>query len=280
MPALPTVQRNPTVMRSQHISMPVEEFELLPMKLGWKYEYWDGQAHISPRGQVVIATVKTRSCPIRFPYTLRPVTESDEPQLVAAYVEAFAESFDFCDREFSKIAAAATDDIGKILSGRRGSLLTASRVATAPPSETTAETIIGAALITGSDRQPPLLDILFVVPQWQRKGIATALVSTVSHELHHAKVETLESRYFLGNEESQAWHRKFGFTEEVDLMLARLYCHHAKRELWRQEKIGGLLHGEYDRLVAERDRWTARVEELEALAKELGMEAVLPILRR
>lgn len=260
--------------------MPVEEFELLPMKLGWKYEYWDGQAHISPRGQVVIATVKTQPASALSPHTIRPVTASDEPQLVVAYIEAFADSFDFCDWKLSQIMEAAKDDLRKILSGQRGHLLAASCVATAPPSETAAETIIGAALVTGSDRQPPLLDILFVVPQWQRKGIATALVSTVSHELHHAKVETLESRYFLGNEESQAWHRKFGFTEEADLMLARLYCHHAKRELWRQEKIGGLLDGAYDRLVAERDRWNARVEELEALAKELGMEAVLSILRR
>jgi RimJ/RimL family protein N-acetyltransferase len=258
----------------------MEEFELLPMKLGWKYEYWDGQARISPRGQAVAATVKTRPTPTRFPHTIRPVTESDEPQLVAAYIEAFADSFDFCDWELSKITEAAKEDIRKILSGQRGRLLAASRVATASPSETAAETIIGASLITGSDRQPPLLDILFVVPQRHRKGIATALVSAGSHDLYRAGVETLESRYLLGNEESRAWHQQFGFTEEADLMLARAYYHHAKHELWRREKIGGLLDEERERLVAERDRRHARVEELEALAKELGMEAVLPILRR
>lgn len=267
-------------MRSQHIPMTVEEFELLPMKLGWKYEYWDGQTHISPRWQAVAATVQTRPSSIQFPSTIRPVTESDEPQLVTSYIEAFADSFDFCDWELSKITRAAKDDIRKILSGQRGHLFAASRVATVLPSETAAETIIGAALVTGSDGQPPLLDILFAIPQWHRKGIATALVSAVSHDLYIARVEILESRYFLGNEESRAWHQQFGFTEEADLMLTRVYYHHAKHELWRREKIGGLLDGEHERLVAERDRWNARVEELEALAKEMGMEAVLPILRR
>src|SRR5262249_55850810 len=151
---------------------------------------------------------------------IRPATEHEEPQLVAGYVEAFSDTFDFCDWEPEKIVNAARDDIRKILSGQRGSLLTASRIAVEASSTTQKAKIIGAALITQSAGQRPLLDILLVVPSWHRKGIATALVSAVNNELHKAGEKTLESRYLLGNEESRSWHQRFGFIEEPDLLLA------------------------------------------------------------
>ncbi len=84
----------------------------------------------------------------------------------------------------------------------------------------------------------------------------------------------------LGNEASQAWHQQFGFVEEPDLFLARLNYRHAEHELWRREKIGNL--GKADRLmlVSEVQRWKSQVDELEAIAKQKGMEAVYPLLMR
>lgn len=254
--------------------MTMDAFELMPRKLGWKHEYWDGQAHISPRWQTVTVSCSVQPRSVSSPCPLRPIMESDEPQLVAAYIAAFSDSFDFCDWQPEKIISAAKDDVRQILSGQRGRLLPASRVAIAK------NNIVGAALITKKEGQPPLLDILLVIPHWHRKGVATALVAAAHNELDAFGVKTLESRYLLGNEESRAWHGKFGFTEEPDLLLAQLYYHHAKHELWRREKIRGLHGEERERLIAERERWRARVEELEALAQELGFEAVSPILRR
>ena len=40
-------------MRSQHLPMTVEAYHRLPWKIGWKYEYWDGQVHITPRYNIV-----------------------------------------------------------------------------------------------------------------------------------------------------------------------------------------------------------------------------------
>ena len=39
----------------------------------------------------------------------------------------------------------------------------------------------------------------------------------------------------MGNEESRAWHEKFGFVEEPDLMSAQLYYRHTVHELRRHE---------------------------------------------
>ena len=281
MPALPTAKNlNLATMRSQHIQMSWEEFELMPIKLGWKHEYWDGQAHISPRWQSVTATCPVQQRNVHAPCTMRPVTEQDEQQLITGYVEAFRDAFDFCDWDLEKIQTAARDDIRKIFSEQRGRFLAASRIAVETPSVTDKEKIIGAALITESEGQPPLLDVLFVVPHWHRKGIATALVSAASNALYSSQVKTLESRYLLGNEESRSWHQRFGFTEEPDLLLARTYYHHAQRELRRRETIGDLLEKDRTKLLTERDYWRSQVQALEQIALEQGMEAVLPVLRR
>jgi len=266
-------------MRSQHIPMAWQEYERLPMKLGWKYEYWDGQTHISPRHNVVSVTVALQPRPICSLWVIRPVLPTDEPELIAAYIAAYSDTIDFCDWEADRIEAAAQKDIGGFFAGQRGTPLPASCVAVAPHSETGNEIIIGAALIIAQGETTPLLDMLFVLPQWHRRGIATTVVSTALNRLHRSGGETLASRYVLGNEESRAWHQRFGFVEETDLLLVRLYYRHAQHELRRRQQLGDLTEKDRTALTAECDRWKARVEEVEAIADQQGMEAVLPSLR-
>jgi GNAT superfamily N-acetyltransferase len=266
-------------MRSQHIPMTWQEYELLPMKLGWKYEYWDGQTHISPRHNIVSVTVAIQPRPLRSSWVLRPVITTDEPELIAAYIAAYSDTMDFCDWEANQIEAAAQKDIGGFLAGKRGTALPASCVAVASHPETGHEIIIGAALIIAQEEATPLLDMLFVPPEWHRKGIATTMVSAALNRLHRSDERTLASRYVLGNEESRAWHQRFGFVEETDLSLVRLYYRHAQHELQRRQQFGGLTEKDREALTTEHERWKARVEELEAIADQQGMEAVLPSLR-
>jgi GNAT superfamily N-acetyltransferase len=105
-----------------------------------------------------------------------------------------------------------------------------------------------------------LLDLLYVIPTWQRRGVATALLSVVSNELFQLGIPTLGSRYLLGNEESRLWHQRFGFEEREDFMLARRYYHHYALELGRREKIGDLDNAEREALLSEIARWKSRVE--------------------
>jgi N-acetylglutamate synthase-like GNAT family acetyltransferase len=139
---------------------------------------------------------------------------------------------------------------------------------------------MGAALLTEKHDGQPLLDILFVHPQWQRKGLATALVSSAINALSDTGATTLESRYMLGNDASQAWHHGYGFKEKPDLMVTRRYRAHARHELWRREQIDDLSEMERQTLLADIQRWEVRVEELEQIVNHKGMEAVLPLLQR
>jgi len=266
-------------MRSRHIPMTFEEYELLPMEPGWKCEYWDGQAHLAPRYQSALTAIEIKPRPVSSPGQLRPVTQDDEAQLLPAYLAAFSDTIEYCDYEPEQIEALARQALHGFFAGDRGQPLMASRLAVAPPSAAGSKSIAGAALIVIKDDETPMLDLLFVAPDRQRRGLATALVSAAVNELHQLGEKRLMSRYHVGNDQSRAWHQQFGFVEEPDLMLARLYLAVASHELWRREKIGDLTLSEREALLSERERWRAQVDELEKVADAQGLEAVMPGLR-
>jgi GNAT superfamily N-acetyltransferase len=139
-------------------------------------------------------------------------------------------------------------------------------------------TVTGAAMVTSTDNGP-LLYLLFVAPQCQRRGLATALVSAAINELHELGEKTLTSRYHIGNEQSLNWHQRFGFIEEPDLRRARLYMQQARVELWRREQIGPLPPEEREKLTAAVTRWESEVENLERIEDQYGFDAVHPMTR-
>ena len=201
-------------MRSRHLAMTLEEFRLLRLlerEPGWKYEYWNGRAHISPRHQVVTTSlnIEPRSC--RYPCQIRPVEEKYEAELISAYLAAFRDTIEYCDWEEDKIADSARKSVVGFLGGERGKPLPASRLALVFHPETEERVVGGAALLVEMDDGCPLLDVLLVSPEWQRRGLATALVSSAIDQLHGSGYRRLTSRYMLGNDESEAWHGKFGF---------------------------------------------------------------------
>lgn len=266
-------------MRSRHVPMTMEEFHRLPRKLGWKYEYWEKCAHISPAHHVVTTTIDlTPRTPhtIDSPYKLRPVETSDEPRLVSLYIDAFKDTIDFCDWEPAEIKTSAEEDIRGFYTGKRGKPLPASRVAV---DEQAGSSVIGAALIVerngGENDFPsegggavPFLDILFIAPHRQRRGVAVVLVSTVMDELYRSGSRVLKSHYHLGNEASRDWHRRFGFRDEVDHFLADRYYRHAEYELRRRERLGDLTESEHRSLIAEVEKWKQRADELEIIDRQ------------
>lgn len=256
-----------------------EDFELMPKKLGWKYEYWDGQAHISPGHHVVTVTVRTTCRPFMAPCKCRSLDNNDKSQLITAYIAAFGDTIEYCDWKPQRITESANDAIEGFFAGNRGNPDAASQVAVVSTAKTNKEEVVGASLLLENKGGQPLLDMLFVVPQWRRKGLATALVSITVNELYKAGIKTLGSRYMLGNNASRAWHQKFGFKEEPDLLLAKYYCHHARQELRRLEKIGELGEADRSRLKAEIEYWQSLAGGLGAMAEKEGMKVVLPILR-
>ena len=243
-----------------------EAFDLLPFELGWKHEYFDGQLRRSPRHVTALARLDISPRPVRSALPLRPVAATDREGLIAGYVDAFSDTIHFCDYPPERIEPLAQEDIDRYFSGRRGGHLPASRVAlTEEPGG--AGRLVGAALIIEGDRGSPFLRLLFVVPAWQGRGLATAMLSDAVNELHANGAHVLHSRYHPGNEPSRRWHLARGFVDEPSVVLAQLYYREAAHELGRRERLGDVSEDEHRRLRAERDRWGRCLEAIEAKAR-------------
>lgn len=262
-------------MQSRHVPMTIEEYELLPFEPGWKCEYYDGQAHFTPRYHPVITLLQVRPRVFTAPCPLRPATSADVEKLTEIYVRSFGATLEYCDYTNEELRAAAERALHEHFIGERGHPLSASRVALEPDNP---HRLLGAALlITG--RESAKLDLLFVRPDWQGCRLATALVSDAVNHLHRYGERRLMSRYHIGNDASRHWHQTFGFVEEPDLQRARLYLHATQRELWRRTQLNDLTEAERVRLEREQEQWQTQVEEFERLGKAQGFEAVCPDYR-
>ena len=74
-------------MQSRHVPMSVEEYELLPFEPGWKCEYYDGQAHFTPRDHPVITTLQIAPRLLNALCPLRPARSTDADELIEAVTE-------------------------------------------------------------------------------------------------------------------------------------------------------------------------------------------------
>jgi GNAT superfamily N-acetyltransferase len=131
--------------------------------------------------------------------------------LIDLYAAAFEDTYDYCDREPEEVRAEAAREVPRTFGGDEYGwfLAYASRVAEVDGRA------VGALLVTEYEGQPHLT-YLFVLPAWQRKGLATALVQSAANALRDAGYTELTSTYRPGNEPSRAWHTKFGFVEVMD----------------------------------------------------------------
>jgi RimJ/RimL family protein N-acetyltransferase len=261
--------------------MTVDEYLLLPFEPGWKCEYWNGKAHYSPRYHAVVTTIAVAPRDVNTDCLLRQPAESDIEPLTPVYVAAFRETIEYYGYSQEQIAEAARRDLTNYFAGEHGQPTSASCLAIAPAahgSNPDEEVFAGAAMVTLT-KNGPLLYLLFIAPEWQRRGLATAMVSAAINELHELGDKTLTSKYHIGNEQSLAWHQRFGFVEEPDLRRARLYLQQARVELARRDKIGPLTAEELAKLTADVERWKAEVERLELIEDQQGFDAVHPMRR-
>lgn len=263
-------------MRSRRLPMSLEEYYLMPEHVGWKSEYYDGAVHLTPRHHGVVTIVPVAPRAINVPYTLRPAVPEDAASLVAPYTAAFSGTIEYCDSSLQEVRQAARRALQAHFSGGRGEPMPGISQVAAEKADS--KMLLGAALVVQLD-PGPLLDLLFVAPAAHRRGVATALVAAVLNQLHLAGATRLASKYHIGNDESRAWHQRFGFVEEPDLTRAQVYQMCARHELWRREELGDLSPAERARLTAACEFWERQVAELEKLEDEHGYEAVHPMMR-
>lgn len=229
-----------------------EEFLRMPQELGWKYEYADGYASIGPRH--LAARLRAPVLPWTVPDTdclIRPLTYADAPQLVRAFTDGFRDTVEYCDRSVAQVRWAGRDAVATFFAGRRGAFHSASCLAI--PSDKP-YLIAGAALMVQKP-DGPFLDMLFVRPRWHRRGLATALVGTVMNSLHDLGESFCGSAYNVANTPSIAWHHKFGFVEQPDLLLVRARAQHLRHELWRRTQINDLDEAQQRVLETEITHW-------------------------
>src|SRR5205823_10481348 len=98
-------------MRSQHMAMAIEEFHLLPRVPGWKYEYWDGQAHITPGHLIVRASAEVVPRSVEAPCPIRGVVAADEPGLTRAFLEAFQGSVEYGGWPAKRVVEEARENV-------------------------------------------------------------------------------------------------------------------------------------------------------------------------
>jgi RimJ/RimL family protein N-acetyltransferase len=259
--------------------MTVEQYLTMPHEFGWKYEYWDGEVHITPREMAVTASVPVQTREVRGVLPLRAVAPADEAELMTAFTESFEDSVEFCDWPARSFQRSVRESIQGYFAGRKGKPLPASVAAVESAASEGTERIVGAALVV-RDSVSPYLHLLFVRPARQRQGVATAMVSAVMNALFAQGETMLGSSYHPANAASVAWHQKFGFVEEPDFMLAQSRYYFAHNELHRREALGDLSAEERETLERECREWEARWKELETLLKREGIEAVSPLHRR
>jgi GNAT superfamily N-acetyltransferase len=242
------------------IPMSWEEFEVMEEPFGWKVEYWDGHAHLTPRfhGVKTKLQLSVRHAPPN--PSLVDVSPDYRDAMLAGYGETFGNSIEFCGWSRSDIEASAVTDIGNYFAGKRGEPLAASVLALVPGSQA----LVGLALISRRPKYGAYLDLLYVRPAFQRQGVGTAMLNRAIDCLVEAGFPTLTSAYHIVNEPSRRWHHGHGFEDLYDWYYAKLKVGWYEREIWRRERLG-LVEG-LDELRRECECWAARAqpEDLEA----------------
>jgi GNAT superfamily N-acetyltransferase len=249
-------------MERQIIPMSFDEYEVIEPPFGWKVEYWDGHAHFTPRTIGVTTRLKLspqnlrqHSNSLKQCFTLIPAHADYRSPMVTGYFEAFVESVEFYGWPPEKVQTAAEKDIRRYFDGARGQPLSASVIALEPDSQA----LLGLALFILKPEQRPHLDLLYVRPQSQRSGIATAMVNWGVDRLLESGFQDLSSAYHICNDGSRLWHHQYGFEDNYDQYYIRLKVSWLNAIIWRREKLGRIDDGMTE-LVEERDRWSLQLD--------------------
>ncbi|MGB7416946.1 MAG: GNAT family N-acetyltransferase, partial [Thermosynechococcaceae cyanobacterium] len=159
-----------------------QEYEVMPWRLGWKHEYFNGMAHLTPRQQSVLTIVEVNTRHLSpTPCEIRAVVPADADELKRLFFEVFHDSVEYCDYPKKDIQQSAERCIDAYFESEQASGLGMSRVAIA--SQSASSDLIGAALVIKQEERPPLLRLLCIAAPWQRQGIATRMVATVLNGL-------------------------------------------------------------------------------------------------
>jgi GNAT superfamily N-acetyltransferase len=214
-----------------HLPLTLEEFRQLPRNAAYRYEYVEGQAHLSPRPRHYHALLDLRPVPLAGEVDVRPLESDGVMELAPLFVAAFRhiQPYGSIAEEETRLEAAR-QALERTQTGGDGPWIQqASFIARAKGQ------VVGAIFITLlPDTDPcdwssyrwleppppaciarrlgrPHLTWIFVSPWATGQGIGTALLAAAVQALRELGYQQLLSTFMLGNESSMLWHWRNGF---------------------------------------------------------------------
>lgn len=214
------------------IPMTIEEFSLAEVPIGWKDEYFNGYAYITPRQHGVMMKIRVEKREIVNPFEIKPVAETKKIELSALFYESFVDSVEYLGYSKSEVKKESVKEINNFFKGNRGiPQLDLCKITVLE------NKLIGACLVS-KYKYGFKDEIIFVHPKHQRKGVGNALISHVLNDLHQRGEEFFWSEHHICNELSASWHKKFGFVEVTDFMTLKYRQNYYNHEIYRNEHFG------------------------------------------
>lgn len=224
-------------MPALQLELSFEQFCQLPRHPGYKYEYLEGRAWLTPRPRHYHALLDLRPTdPAAVPgfaaagVTLRPMRADDWDELPGLFADTFDTIQPFGGLDEATLDQAARQCLARTRTGGDGPWV--ERASFVAASE---RTVVGAILITllpAGDpcdwesyhwAEPPPADCVerrlgrphltwvFVAPLQAGHGVGSALLAAAGNALLDLGYQELLTTFMLGNESSMLWHWRNGF---------------------------------------------------------------------
>ncbi|MEL6900355.1 MAG: GNAT family N-acetyltransferase [Cyanobacteria bacterium J06606_4] len=256
--------------------MSYDEFDTIERLLGWKTEYWDGCARLSPRsvGVKTILSFESFTQPEKTNLqTLAIITPTADyaQAILDCYIAAFVNSVEFCGWPIDRIFEEAQRDISLYFEGKRGKPLSASAIVLEPQTNH----VIGTALITDKEEQDEevqgaCLGLLYVRPTYHREGIGTRMIARGVKELTQQGYDQITSRYHICNHQSRQFYHKLGFQDVHDRYYLCTYTGWLRNEILRRERLK--MFDGLDAMKQEQEQLQAKLDAMvEAFRRDIDL---------
>jgi GNAT superfamily N-acetyltransferase len=223
----------------------IEQFHTLPRNSAYRYEFFDGVAHLSARpkcyhcGIEIDALAKPELVPLDWKASpgVRAFAESDWPLLPEPFSHAMHAMLPFAALDDEKRLEASLDCLQQVRDGKEGPLIPEACFVAVDEND---GHILGGALVTlwqlnefdfaeWQVETLPHLTWIFVLPMLQRHGIGSLLLWHVLAALRAQGYPRLASTFLLGNDASAMWHWRHGFQLAGYMMSPRAWKRDRKR---------------------------------------------------
>ncbi len=223
------------------LPMSMEQFLVMPHRLGWKHEYWDGAAQLVPLESAyacfALDLADSPGPPVgsSAEVSVHPIEPTDRDALVALFLAAFDDGPDHCgwpDEEYRRDAERTAADA-------RGFVARIDGRSDGGADPATHEGIVGAICLREREGAPTIEPIM-VDPASRRRGVARALLSSAIVACRADGAPRLRSSAHLSNPASLAWHAATGFVEVPTWHATKARLQHHRRMADHHERAGEL----------------------------------------